>query len=137
MSWMQDHSWTEGNGTPAAASTTGGITFSTLSSFQSGADQALGTFAFSGATSGNNVWTLVLAPSLVGDVAAGNIAGMLMAPADSSVAYLTDSRSFGTATLRPQLTVTASAVPEPRGAALLAGGTLVWISRRRRDERAA
>jgi hypothetical protein len=136
MSWMQNHAWVEGTGTPAIPTTTG-ITFATLSSFQSGADQSLGTFAFGGATTGNNVWTLGLASSLVADVTAGNVAGMLMLPADSAVAYLTDSRSFGTATLRPQLTVTASPVPEPGSAALLAGGAFAWLATRRRHARKA
>jgi len=135
MSWMQNHSWVEGNGTPAAASTTG-ITFSTLSSFRGGADQTLGTFAFGGATSGNDVWTLGLAASLVADVVAGNVAGMLMLPADNAVTYLSNSRSVGTVAFHPQLTVTASSVPEPRCAGLFAGGAFAMLARRRRDARA-
>ena len=137
MSWMQNHSWTEGNGTPQAASTTGGITFSTLQSFRSVADQSLGTFAFSGATSGDNVWMLALVPSLVADIAAGNVAGMLLVPADSGVAYLAGSRSVGTVALRPQLTVTANPVPEPCSTMLVAGGAFAMLARRRRDARAA
>ena len=46
VKWMQNDSWTEGNGTPASASTTGGVTFSTLPIFVSGADESLGIFSF-------------------------------------------------------------------------------------------
>lgn len=134
MKWMQNDSWTEGNGTPGAASTTGGITFSTLPSFLSGADQALGNFAFSGATSGNATITLALASSLLADATAGNPVSMLMLPADNSIGMLVNSRT-ATAANRPVLTV--SAVPEPGTTTLLAGAVLAGLLRRRRHARAA
>lgn len=112
VKWMQNDSWTEGNGTPAASSTTGGITYSTLPSFLSGADQVLGTFAFGGGTSGNTTVSLSLASSFVADAAAGNAVSLLMLPADTSVEMLVNSRSVGTAASRPLLSVSASAVPE-------------------------
>jgi hypothetical protein len=128
MKWMQNNTWTEGTGTPAAPTTTG-ILFSTLSSFLGGSDQSLGTFAFNGVTSGNMVYTLGLAPSLVSDVTAGNVASMLMAPADSTIAMVVNSRTGGN---QPVLTVTAGPVPEPGSAVLLAGAAFALLTLRRR-----
>ncbi len=110
LSWMQNDGWTEGSGTPQAPTTTG-ITFSSLSNFVSGADENLGTFSFNGATNGNSIYTLSLTPSFSADVLAGSTVSLRMFAADASISYLSDSRSFGTASARPLLSVTA--VPEP------------------------
>ena len=136
LTWMQNKTWTEGTGTPAAPTTTG-ITFSTLSSFLGGSDQSLGTsFSFGGGTSGNTAWTLGLASSLVTDVTNGNQTSLLMAPADTGVAMVANSENFGTSANRPLLTVTAGTVPEPGSMTLLASAALAWFARRRRDARA-
>jgi hypothetical protein len=110
LSWMQNNGWTEGTGTPMTPTTTG-ITFSTVSNFVSGADEALGTFSFNGATNGNFTYTLSLTPSFSADILSGGTLSLRMFAADNSVSYLSDSRSFGTTSARPLLTVTA--VPEP------------------------
>lgn len=139
MSWMQNNSWVEGGGTPSSPTTTG-IKFSTLSSFLGPSDQALGTFAFGGATSGNTIYTLGLASSFVADVAQGNLSSVLLAPAEAVVALVVTSGNFGATgnASRPLLTLTASPVPEPGSAMLLAGGMCAWLARRRpRDARAA
>jgi hypothetical protein len=115
LSWMQNDSWTEGTGTPAAPTTTG-ITFSTLSNFVSVADETLGTFSFNGATNGGFSYSLNLTPSFSADILSGSTLSMRMFAADNAVSYLSDSRSFGTASARPLLTITA--VPEPGAAAL-------------------
>ena len=117
LSWMQNDSWIEGTGSPNAPSASG-ITFATLSSFLSGADEGLGTFSFNGATSGNNTYNLSLSSSFSADILAGSTLSLRMLAADSSVSYLFDSRNFGTASARPLLTITA--VPEP-SALLLVG----------------
>jgi len=49
ISWMQNDSWTEGTGTPAAPTTTG-ITYSSLPSYTGAGDESLGTFSFNGDT---------------------------------------------------------------------------------------
>lgn len=141
MKWMSDDSWIEGNGSPQALNNIpGAITFSSLASYLSGSDQALGTYSFPGGTSGNNTWNLALASSFEADAAAGNLVSLLMAPADSSVAYLADSANFGTASFRPFLTVSASAlpaVPEPASTSLLVSAGLAAIAWRRRHARRA
>jgi hypothetical protein len=131
VSWMQNDGWTEGTGTPGAPTTTG-ITFSTLSNFVSGADQSLGTFGFNGATNGNFTYTLNLAPSFSANILAGNTVSLRMFAADATVGFLSDSRSFGTVSARPLLTITA--VPEPTVFSLSASliPVLVWRMRRQR-----
>jgi len=58
ISWMQNDSWTEGTGSPAAPGASG-ITFLSLqNTFLSGGDENLGTFSFSGATSGAFTYSL-------------------------------------------------------------------------------
>jgi hypothetical protein len=119
LSWMQNDGWTEGTGTPIAPGSTG-ITFSTISNFVSGADEALGTFSFNGATSGNATYTLNLTPSFSAEILAGSTVSLRMFAADTAVSYLSDSRSFGTASARPLLTITA--VPEPGALGLAVAG---------------
>ncbi|HUN80204.1 MAG TPA: hypothetical protein VMV81_01720 [Phycisphaerae bacterium] len=126
-SWMQNDSWVEGTGTPASPTTTG-ITFSTLPGFLSGADAALGTFAFNGATSGSVTYTLGMPAGLLGDVGSGSMASMRLFAADSTVSYLMNSRNFGQAALRPELDITA--VPEPASAMMLIV-TAMMLRRRR------
>ena len=115
VSWMQNDGWTEGTGTPQAPTTTG-ITFSTLSSFLTGADENLGSFSFNGATSGNSTNGLSLTSLFSADVLAGNAVSLRVSAADAAVSYLFDSRSFSTVSARPLLTITA--VPEPGSFAL-------------------
>ena len=129
ISWMQNDTWIEGTGNPSAPTTTG-ITFSTLSNFVSLADEALGTFGFNGATSGNAIYNLNLTPSFTADILAGNTLSLRLFAADSSVSYLSDSRSFGTVSARPLLSITA--VPEPGALSLGALGLCLWGSSRLR-----
>jgi hypothetical protein len=127
VSWMQNDSWTEGTGTPAAPTTTG-ITFSTLPSFTSAGDEALGTFSFGGGTSGTAAYTLSLTSGFDADATAGNLVSFRLFAADSAVSYLFDSRSFGTTGFRPLLTVVA--VPEPGALSLLATGAALLLGAR-------
>ena len=116
ISWMQNDSWTEGTGT---ASTPGasGITFANLqSTFLSAGDEPLGTFGFNGATSGTFNYSLGLTPGFTSDVLAGDNLSLRLFAADSSVSGAFSSRSFGTVTNRPLLTIVA--VPEPGTTAL-------------------
>ena len=117
LSWMQNDSWTEGTGTPQTPSSTG-ITFSTLSNFVSAADETLGTFSFNGATNGNASYSLNLTPDFSADILSGGTLSLRMFAADSTVSYLSDSRSFPTTSFRPLLTITV--VPEPGATAFLA-----------------
>jgi len=128
ISFMQNNSWTEGSGTPGAPGATG-ITFSTLNTFVSPGDEALGTFNFAGGTSGSASYDLALTPLFSTDMLSGGTVSFRMFAADSSVSYLVNSRSFGTVSARPVLNITA--VPEPGIYALsVLGMGLLWGRRR-------
>ena len=118
--WMQNDSWTEGSGTPAAPGASGITLTSLKNSFIGAGDESLGTFAFNGVSCGSADYTLNLTPGFAADLAAGHPVSLRLAAADNGVSYLFDSRSFGTAASRPSLSVTA--VPEPGAAALGALG---------------
>jgi hypothetical protein len=129
VSWMQNNSWVEGTGTPQAPTTTG-ITFSSLPSFLSGGDEGLGTFGFGGATNGTAAYSLALTSGFSGDVLGGGIASFRLFAEDTSVSYLFNSRSFGTVSARPLLTIVA--VPEPAAISLLAFGAILLAGKCRR-----
>ncbi|HVM47876.1 MAG TPA: PEP-CTERM sorting domain-containing protein [Candidatus Acidoferrum sp.] len=131
ISWMQNDSWVEGTGTPASPGSTG-ITYASLPSFTSAADESLGAFSFDGSTTGSATYTLALTPGFYADAAGGNLVSLRLFAADSGVSYLFDSRNFGTASLRPVLSVVA--VPEPGALALLGMGCgcVLWGYRSRR-----
>ena len=117
---MVSDAWVEGSGKPSPLST-GGLSYSTLSTFTSGSDQALGTFAFRGATSGNSTFSLGLGSGLLADATGGTaVSFLLKASTGSQVSALFNSRDFGsTASARPALTLSAVAAPEPGRASLL------------------
>jgi hypothetical protein len=125
---MQNDFWVEGAGTPSAPSSTG-INYATLSSFLSGSDETLGRFRFNGLTTGFSTYSLLLEPGFVSDLENGRLVSLRVAPADDSIAYLFNSRSFGTVVNRPVLTITA--IPEPT-TAVLCGLFLVTVLATRR-----
>ncbi|MDZ4657111.1 MAG: hypothetical protein SH868_05980 [Bythopirellula sp.] len=123
-SWMQNDSWVEGSGTPAAPAATG-ITFSTLPAFLSGADQSLGTFGFVSATSGLVSYSLEFSSGLAADALAGEITSLRLLAGNSTIAALFNSRTFNTATGRPVLILNAMEIPEPASCVLLGFGMLM------------
>ncbi len=127
VTWMQNDSWVEGTGTPAAPITTG-ITFATLPSFLGGSDEGLGTFSFAGGTSGSTTNNLSLTSGFSADVLGGGLVSLDLFAADASVSYLFNSRSFGTASLRPVLAITA--VPEPGTIGLAGLGGAILLRRK-------
>ncbi len=132
VSWMQNDGWVEGTGNPNAP-TTSGITYNSLPTFLNPADEALGTFNYSGSGSGTFTYTLNLSSGFAADLLAGNLVGLRLSAADSGVSYFSDSRSFSTVASRPFLNITA--VPEPGMMVLLglAGffGVARGVARRR------
>jgi hypothetical protein len=131
VQWMQNDAWVEGSGTPSVPGATG-VTFGTLASFLSGGDQPLGTFAFSGATSGTNTYPLTLASGLNADAAGGALASLRLLAGDANVSGVFNSRTFGVAASRPVLVLEAVRVPEPAAGVLVGGALLGMMSGRRR-----
>jgi hypothetical protein len=118
--WMDNISWTEGNGSPSTASTTGGITDATLPNYLDSADETLGTYTSPSATSGANIYSLsITAPSFLNAVTSGSTVSFEVVPtASSSVAYVFNSKDFsGSSSAKPMLTIVA--VPEPATAGLM------------------
>lgn len=128
LQWLPNDAWIEGSGTPQAPGATG-VTFSTLPTLVSGADETLGIFPFSGATTGSAAQSLALTPGFLADATTGSTVTLLATPADSSVAMVVNSRT-GSVFSRPTLTVVA--VPEPATAALALTGLLLCGRRPRR-----
>lgn len=130
ISLMQNNSWVQGTGTAAAPSTSG-ISFNSLTAITGPGDQALGTFSVPGSTSGPSVFTLALTPGVISSLTSGADLDLRLSAADNSVAYAFASGS--NATLYPLLTV--NVVPEPGVAALAWLGLAVfslWGGFRRR-----
>jgi hypothetical protein len=128
IEWTQNDTWVEGTGGPNNPSTSG-ISFSTLPAFLGGADESLGSFSYNGATSGSTTYSLALTSGLTTDIAAGDAVGLRLFAADGVVSYVFNSRNFPTASGRPELSITAEAVPEPATFFLLACGAAVLLRR--------
>jgi hypothetical protein len=128
ISLMQNNSWTEGTGN-ASNPGSSGITFNALRNLfvNNSLDQALGTFQFSGGSSGANQYSLGLTPGLLGDVTSGTGLSLRLFAADNDVSYLFSSRS-ASAALQPELIITA--VPEPGTLALTGMSLGLLLSRR-------
>lgn len=129
VSLMQNNSWVEGTGT-GGVPTSDGITFNSLEGvyINNTADQALGTFAFTGNTSGQNGYGLTLSSGLASDVTGGDVLSLRLFAADSQISYLMTSRNGGTLALEPALVVDVIAVPEPRVATMyIAALGVLWL----------
>jgi hypothetical protein len=138
LALMLDNTWTEGNGTPMGASTTGGITYSTLNStYLTAGTQSLGAYSFNGTTTATFTWDLTssLSAGFLSDATNGGVISLLATPGDNSVAMLVGSR---TNMSKPVLTINGT-VPEPRSAALLAVAATLGLAvmRKRRHAPAA
>lgn len=112
VNWAQNDSWVEGTGSPNMASMVG-LTYATFPSFLSSSDQALGSFAFDGSTSGANNYALTVTTGVQNDIQAGGLLGLHVEPADSSISYVFHARNFGAASDRPMLSITAVSGPVP------------------------
>jgi len=102
-----------------------GVASAVGATFKSGSDESLGTFNFSGATSGASSYALGLGRGLLSDIAAGDNLSLRLFGADSSVSGVFNSRNFGPTANHPLLTVVA--VPEP-GTMALAGLGLALVT---------
>ncbi|MBC8106314.1 MAG: hypothetical protein H7Z14_06975 [Anaerolineae bacterium] len=126
--WMQDDSWVEGAGMPSTPSAVG-VNFNTLPAFLANGVTPLGNFAFPGGNSGSTSNALSLPANFTNDVSAGSLVSLHLLSADAAVSYLFNSRTFGTATSRPELSITADAIPEPAATAII--GLAIPLLRRR------
>jgi len=118
VDWLADDSWVEGTGGGNGAAN-GAVCFNSIPSLLSPAYDPLGTYTYT--PPGNNVYanySLTLDANLVSNVTAGGAVSLYFYAADNQIGYLFNSKEF--ASNHPELTVTATPVPEPATAALLA-----------------
>jgi hypothetical protein len=117
--WIGWDSWVEGTGTPGSA-TTDGVSYGTLPSMlNSSIDVSLGQFTNSG-LDGPVSFNLGLAPSFLADIRSGGKVSLYLTAASAQVGFTADSRSFGTASARPSLEITAVPRPGPQVLSILA-----------------
>lgn len=122
VSWLVNDSWTEGMGSPSAPSIDG-LTYNQLSLLTGVGDESLGSFTY--VPPGNNIsttWSLLTASGFLADIGAGADASLELFAKDSTISYLFNSRSYGTAGNRPLLTITA--IPEPQILGLVSAGVV-------------
>jgi hypothetical protein len=131
INWLAVDNWVEGSGTPGSSSATG-VNFNSIATLLAGGD-SLGTFTYT--PPGNNVYANYILPlnaNLVSDASAGGDVSLYFYAADNQISYLFNSKTFASG--RPQLTLTASPVPEPATTSLLTLllGGIFWLRGRNR-----
>lgn len=133
IDWLVNDSWVEGTGGGNGAAN-GAVCFNSIPGLLSPGYDPLGTYTYT--PPGNNVYanySLSLDGNLVSNAVAGGAVSLYFYAADNQVGYLFNSKEF--ASNHPELTVTATPVPEPTVAALMAaslGGFLLSHRQRRR-----
>ena len=138
ISWMANDTWLEGTGSPSVP-TTDGVTYNDLPSLMPmGTTVSLGTFANAGQNTLQDFALPLSDATFINDLMSGGNASFYLTAASPSIGFTFDSRSFGTASARPILELTA--VPEPSVTALLALASVVILGGRlwrasRRDEK--
>lgn len=126
--WIANDSWIEGTGTPTAPNTSGIVYTNESSILDPGMDTALGLFT-NGGTNGLDTFSLSTPSAFLTDINTGGLVSLyLTAPANSTVGFTFNSHEFGTASQRPQLQLTAVAVPEPSTVVLLAFSCMVLMA---------
>ena len=126
IDWLAYDNWVEGSGggmgSPGFPNNSS-VSFNSIPTLFSAGSDSLGTFAYN--PPGDNLYvnySLPLHASLVSDAAAGGDVSLYFFAADNQVSYLFNARSF--ASNHPELTLTATAVPEPGAIAL----ATAWFS---------
>jgi hypothetical protein len=122
IDWLAYDSWVEGSGGGMGSPGFPGnssVSFNSIPTlFSAGAD-SLGTFAYH--PPGDDLYvnySLPLDANFVSDAAGGGDVSLYFYAADNQVSYLFNARSF--ASNHPELTLTATAVPEPGATVLIA-----------------
>ncbi len=137
IKWISNDSWTEGTGGGMGAAgfpDNNMVSFNSIPTLLSGTTDSLGTFVYTPPGNASYLtYNLPLNADLVTDAAAGGAVSLYFYAADNQVGYLFNSKEF--ASNHPELTLIATATPEPGTLRLLAasvGGFL--IARRRKNK---
>jgi hypothetical protein len=111
--WIANDNWTEGTGTPQMPAAPG-ITYNDEAALLTeGTDITLGTFTNAGADVTLNFALELRSPFLI-DLKAGGDVGLFLTTVDAGTGFTFSSRSFGTASARPYLEISAVGRPQLR-----------------------
>jgi len=113
--WVADDNWIEGTGTPATP-TTDGIVYTNEPTLLTNTAY-LGTFTNT-STSVTLLFPLALPAAFVSDAQAGGEVTLFLTAIDSQIGFTFNSRSFGTASARPYLEISAAPRPGITGISL-------------------
>lgn len=137
IDWLADNTWVEGTGggmgSPGYPNNSS-VSFNSIPSLFSGGSASLGTFLYT--PPGDNIYqsySLPLNSSLVSGAAAGGGLSLYFYAADNQVSYLFNSRTF--ASNHPELTIDATAVPEPGTVGLAASALFCFLISRQWKQR--
>ncbi len=131
INWISSDSWIEGTGNPNTPSLTG-VNWNALAGLMTGT-QSQGTFMIADVSDGAlGTYNLAFTSGLTSDIANGGSVSFALTAGDPNMAILFNSRSFGTASRRPELTITAAAIPEPSRVLFLLLGAVSLVLRRSR-----
>jgi hypothetical protein len=132
IDWLTSDSWVEGSGMPNMPSATG-VNYNNLSSLLSGS-QSQGVFSFASVLDGvTGTYSFSPSGGLLSDILTGGQLSFAINAVDSNMSAVFNSRSFGTPSRRPALTLFVTAIPEPGRILLLVGGLVPVVFSRRRS----
>jgi hypothetical protein len=125
--WITNNNWTEGTGTPSTPTMNGICYTNEPTLLDSNSNVSLGTFSYSGATSGVLNFSLALPAAFVNAVSAGGEVGFYLTAASPGIGCVFTSRNFPTSPAAwPYLKI--SAVPVPGISGVNLSGTNVALS---------
>jgi len=125
IDWIPTDTWTEGTGRPNDV-TTDGVSWNDIATLATGA-VSQGSQSFSGSTGLTN-YTLTATTELLNDIIAGDKTSFILSPVSSTMSMVVHSRTFTNSSTRPQLTITASALPAVTTAATNIRGTKATLN---------
>lgn len=120
INWMTNDTWIEGSGNPSAPTGDGAVWDDLVALVPPGSTVPLGNYTNAGANTRQAFALSLSDPGFLTDLMSGSDVGLFFDPIDSGLGFTFNSRSFGTVSARPMLTLTA--VPEPGVDTMLALG---------------
>lgn len=133
VDWLGYNNWVEGTGGGNGANN-GAVSFNSIPTLFSAGSASLGTFLYT--PPGNNIYenySLALNSSLVSGAAAGGDVSLYFFAADSQVSYLFNSKEFSSN--HPELTISATVIPEQGTLALTTSALVCLLISRRLKQR--
>lgn len=137
IDWLGFNNWVEGTGSGMGSPgypSTSAVSFNSIPTLFSAGSASLGTYLYT--PPGNNIYenySLPLNSSLVSGAAAGGDVSLYFFAADNQVSYLFNSKEFGSN--HPELTISATVIPESGTLALATSALACLLFSRRLKQR--